>query len=228
MKETQNGEKTKLCGPNPLFSKESNEKLATISFTKSNFLLKPGQTSSDLESNETASGTLGKPSSPTRKVVTMNNINVKPEIVRPNVDPTKRISSSSVIKPVMYPSKSRANIFKWFRHKTDHLITKTECSDMNHRLQKMSWGKNLSSSSPSGGQKGNARTIIFKCVLFGIKAVVASSLCYYSATEGLWGTQEETQIFYSNLIKLTTNSGNIPTQETVYSFLKDFKDKSQA
>lgn len=81
----------------------------------------------------------------------------------------------------------------------------------------MSWGE-----KPSVVARGarTVRTFVFNCFLFGVKAVVAASLCSYSAEEGLWGTQEETRMFYSNLMQLVANVGQ--------SHMHDLKDNGVA
>ena len=41
--------------------------------------------------------------------------------------------------------------------------------------------------------------IIRKAASFGAKGTFAAGLVYYSAHFGLWGSQEETQMFFSNI-----------------------------
>lgn len=227
------------CSPKPLFPKKTILHYETVSSNpipaKSDSLLgKPTSnvTTAVLALNKTSPETspvkAEKESSPTRKVVTTMNMAQKLEVVRPNVGqvPVKS-TSSSVIKPILNRSQSRGNIFKWFSKKTDQAVDKTECIDMSRRMKKMSWGQKSPSSSAGNGGVRAVRFFIFKCLLFGIKAGIASGLCCYTAEEGLWGTPEETKLFYSNLMQLAVNGAELPTKETLLNIVNDFKDGTQ-
>lgn len=218
------GKESDDCGPKPLFPKKPSHE--TIP-SKDSFFKAPS-------TNVTAavlslSGTSlemppGKECSPTRKVITMNQVQ-PPEVIRPNLGQLTTLSvqkASSVIKPVLNRSTSRINIFKWFERKTDEVVKQTECADMNRRIKKMSWG-----AKPAIRPVQSVRSFIVNVCLLGIKAGIVSGLCCYTAQEGLWGTHEETQMFYSNLIHLVVNGGGeTPTKESLMQIVKDIRDKT--
>lgn len=187
------------CSPKPLFPK----------IKASQNLTPPPTNVTVLSLNGTCLETTGKilkESSPSCKLVAMN----KSQVVRPvQSPPVFKTTSSSVIKPVLHRSVSRGNIFKWFQQKSEQVVEKAECADVNRRVTKMSWGE-----KPSIVVRGarSVRSFLLNSFIFGIKAVVAAGVCDYCAEEGLWGNPEETRMFYTNILQFVANVGEMPTK----------------
>lgn len=175
------------CGPKPLYPKKTTDNTSLIITQQ----IKSEPVKIDKQSKPTATWKLF---SQTKDEKSTEKDQTKGKAIQAKITESLKMQQEIILNK--NSNKNSIIGLSWLRSKAFGAINTSENKDLNSRLKKMSWGSNITSKCSRG------KSFICGILLFGIKIGVASGLCYYSAHEGLWGTYEETQFFYTNILGL--------------------------